>query len=123
MALTKSTSPSERELIELILTCADDKKADNPVALDLSQIDGPAAYFVICSGQSTPQLRAISEAIHKGCKDSFGIHAYGKEGSRESGWLILDYGSVLVHILSSEQRIRYSLEELWHDARVLDFSS
>ncbi|MEM6886194.1 MAG: ribosome silencing factor [Verrucomicrobiota bacterium] len=107
MSKTKSKQPSEIELIKHIIQCADDKKADDPVALDLTGIDGPAAYFVICSGQSNPQLRAISESIIEGCKESFHMQPYGKDGSRESGWLILDYGSLLVHILATEQRVRY----------------
>ncbi len=119
MPKAKSKQPSEIELIQHIIKCADDKKADNPVALDLTAIDGPASYFVICSGQSNPQLRAISESIIEGCKEEFKMQAYGKDGSRESGWLILDYGSVLVHVLATEQRVRYALEDLWHDAELM----
>jgi len=98
MSAAKSKHPSEIELIRHIIQCADDKKADNPIALDLTAIDGPASYFVICSGQSNPQLRAITDAIIEGCKEEYAIPSYGKDGSRESGWLILDYGSVLVHV-------------------------
>ncbi|MEM6599838.1 MAG: ribosome silencing factor [Verrucomicrobiota bacterium] len=117
MSDIQTTEPSENELIKRIIECAQDKKADNPLALDLTNIDGPASYFVICSGQSNPQLRAITDAIIEGCKESYGIQADGKDGSRESGWLILDYGSVLVHVLATEQRARYALEDLWHDAK------
>jgi len=116
----KPSEPSEFELIRHIIECADDKKADHPVALDLTGIDGPASYFVICSGQSNPQLRAISDSIIEGCKERFGLQSYGKDGKRESGWLILDYGSVLVHILATEQRTRYALEDLWHDAKTIN---
>lgn len=122
MAPKKDTSVSDTKLIATIVRCADDKKADNIIALDLTGIDGPASYFVICSGQSTPQLRAISDAIAEGCKETHSLKPYGKDGSRESGWLIVDYGSIMVHILSTEQRIRYALEDLWHDAKLLNVS-
>ncbi len=115
----KATVPSDLELITRIIKYADDKKAENPLALDLTAIDGPASYFVICSGLSSPQLRAITDGIIEGCQQEYGLKPYAKDGSRESGWLIIDYGSVLVHVLSAEQRIRYSLEDLWHDAQPL----
>jgi ribosome-associated protein len=111
-----STNVSDIDLITTIIRSADDKKADNPIALDLTHIDGPASYFVICSGQSSPQLRAIVDAIVEATGVTHHVKPSAKDGSRESGWMILDYGSIMVHILSSDQRIHYSLEDLWHDA-------
>jgi len=119
MAFKKNLNPSDLELITTIVSCAAEKKAENTAALDLTKIDGPASYFVICSGQSSPQLRAITDAIIEGCFDHHELKPSGKDGSRESGWLIIDYGSVLIHILSTEQRVRYALEDLWHDAKRL----
>ena len=95
---------------------ADDKKAESPIALDLREIEGPVSFFMICSGSSTPQLRAIADSIQKGVADEFGRQPLARDGSRESGWLILDFGHIMVHIFSQEKRLHYGLEDLWRDA-------
>lgn len=97
------------------MRCAGDKKAVDPISIDLRKVDGPASFFFVCSGESSPQLRAIADSIHEGVSEEHGIKPTGRDGDRESGWVVLDYGSVLVHILSAEKRAHYSLEELWKD--------
>jgi len=111
------SGPEDSQLIESLFHFADEKKAEDPVLLDLRHVDGPASYFFICSAHSTPQLRAISDSIEKGMKEIHNLKPFGRDGQRESGWLVLDYGSVLVHIFSAEIRSHYSLEDLWRDAR------
>ncbi len=72
-------------------------------------------YFVICEGKSERQLRAINDAILDELKKQE-VSIYHKEGTPESGWILLDYGNVIVHIFSPERRSYYQLEELWKEA-------
>jgi ribosome-associated protein len=107
---------------QIALDCkgwAEDKKAEDPLILDLSDLDGPAALFLICSGTSTPQLKAITASIEEGMKEDYGLKPYGRDGKRSSDWLVLDYGLLMVHVLSPQQRAFYQLEDLWQDAKVL----
>jgi ribosome-associated protein len=96
---------------------AEDKKAINPVILDLRKLNGPAEWFLICSAQSDPQLKAIADGIHKGMKEDEQGNAYGRDGSSASKWIVLDYGSILVHIMHEDLRGYYSIENLWNDAK------
>ncbi len=113
------TTVTDEILLQTLFDCAEEKKAEYPVGLDMRQLEGPAAYFFICSGLSSPQIRAISEAIHKGVLEKHGIRPTKSDGTRESGWMVLDFGSVMVHIFSKEKRELYTLEDLWRDADVI----
>ncbi|MEM9445047.1 MAG: ribosome silencing factor [Verrucomicrobiota bacterium] len=105
------------ELAKLCKKYAEDKKCLNPVILDLSELDGPALYFFICSGMADPHLKAISEEVHLRLKEEHQIKPYSKDGNMASQWMIVDYGDVLVHIMSEEKRNYYNLESLWKDAK------
>ncbi len=102
----------EKKLLDIIMTAAEDKKAINPVVLDVTRSGAFADYMVIISGDSSPQLKAISKEIELKVK-KFGIKGIVWEGDYESGWLIFDLGSILVHVMSDEERAFYNLEELW----------
>lgn len=93
-----------------------EKKAVDPVILDLRELLGPSEWFMICSGDSEPQLKAIANSIRAGMKDDHGISSFGSDGRTGSNWLVLDYGSILVHIMHRELRQYYELEDLWSDA-------
>ena len=77
-----------------------------------------ADYFVVCNGQSSRQLRAIAEGISESLKER-GERPLRTEGTPESGWLLMDFGSVIAHIFSPELRIYYALEKLWQEAPVV----
>ena len=87
--------------------------------LDLSGITIIADYFVIATGESERQLRAIAEEMLQQLKRDHGIVPLSTEGTAASGWLLLDYGSSVVHLFSEAQRRRYELEDLWSDARTV----
>ncbi len=91
------------------------KKAESLLVLDLQGISGIADYFVICCGNSTTQLRAIADAVEASLKAE-GFRVFHREGMPESGWLLLDYGDVVVHVFLPETRAFYALERLWGDA-------
>lgn len=95
---------------------ADDKKAENIRILDLRGLSPVNDYFVLCSAMSAPQLRAVRDHIEDEMKEQHKQRPLYRDGTYDSQWMILDYGNVMVHILSPEKREYYSLEELWGDA-------
>jgi len=74
-----------------------------------------ADYFVIASGQTVRQLEALFDSLNRGLADN-GVKPLGREGEADSGWVLLDYGSVVVHLFAPEERAYYDLEGLWHAA-------
>jgi ribosome-associated protein len=92
-----------------------DKQAEDLVVLDLQGISGVADFFLICSAQSTIRIAAIVEAIREALA-ARGIRQRHSEGVPESGWLLLDYGDVVMHVFLDETRQFYALERLWGDA-------
>ncbi|MBX7212465.1 MAG: ribosome silencing factor [Thermoflexales bacterium] len=103
----------------LIATAADDKKAENTLLLDLRKHSSVADYFVICSAASERQLDAVASHVRKTARASLGVSPRASEGSPESGWLLLDFGDVIVHVMTPRLRAFYGLETLWADAPVL----
>ncbi|MDD5260601.1 MAG: ribosome silencing factor [Methylacidiphilales bacterium] len=112
-------SLSDVKLAKICRDFALEKKALNPLILDLSKLNSPASFFLICSGESEPQLKAIADSILTGLKVQHGLRAAGHEGSSASQWIILDYGSLLVHVMHPEKRRYYNLENLWRDAKLV----
>jgi ribosome-associated protein len=88
------------------------------VLLDLKDVSLLADYFVICSAESTPQFKAIVDEVEKQAKAN-GVRQLRVEGKADSGWLLLDYGSVVVHVFDPELRDYYDLEGLWKQARLV----
>jgi len=107
------------EGIDLAKKCrefAENKKAHDPVILDLRAIEGPADFFLIVSGDSEPHLKAIAGEIERGVKEELQRRPFRVSGNSASQWIILDYGEVLVHVMNSDRRGFYRLEDLWGDA-------
>ena len=86
--------------------------------LDVRDLCSFTDYFVICAGESQRQLRTIHDEIEYNLKKT-GIMPHHHEGTLDSGWLLLDYGDVIVHIFGTEERDFYKLDELWRDAKTL----
>ena len=93
---------------------ASDRQASDILLLDVRKICSFADYFVICSSETNRHSEALKEVITKGLKEMGGqmLHA---EGDSSSGWVLLDYGDVIVHIFSRTEREYYQLDELWRD--------
>jgi ribosome-associated protein len=89
------------------------------VILDLTGITIFADYFVICSGESTTQVKAIADFIEHEFAEKE-IRPIGKEGMRHCHWVLLDYGDVIIHVFEKETRDYYSLEKLWMDAKTIE---
>ena len=95
-----------------------DKRAGDLVVLDVQRVSSVTDYFLICSGKSTTHLQTITDAIRGELKGE-GVQLRHAEGVAESGWILLDYGDVLMHVFLEETRAYYALERLWGDAPVL----
>lgn len=87
--------------------------------MDLTGLTIIADYFVIATGASERQLDAMTQDLRDRLKQEEGLSPLAVEGTAESGWMLLDYGSIVVHLFSEAQRDRYRLEELWRDARTV----
>lgn len=94
---------------------ASDKKAKDILMLDIRQRSTFAEFFVICSGETDRHLKAIVEEVHQAISEE-GETLLHQEGTIDSGWVLLDFGDVIVHVFSPQQREYYALEELWADA-------
>ena len=101
-----------------MVNAAADKKASDIVMLDLRPVALVADYFVLCDGQSSRQLRAISDAIAQSLKE-LGERPLRVEGKPDSGWMLLDFGAVVAHVFSPELRAYYDLEALWKEAPIV----
>ena len=95
-----------------------DKRAGDLVVLDVQRVSSVTDYFLICSGKSTTHLQTITDAIRGELKEE-GVQPRHAEGVAESGWVLLDYGDVLMHVFLEETRAYYALERLWGDAPVV----
>ena len=100
---------------------ADDNRGQDIVILDLRDMTTFFDYFVVVSGTSRRQLHAISEEIDHALEDGLGDRRIGIEGYRESRWILLDYGDVVIHIFEPETREYYDLENLWGHAKKVPF--
>ncbi|MBI2830700.1 MAG: ribosome silencing factor [Chloroflexi bacterium] len=100
------------EIARKAVEAASEKQAADVVLLDVHEVCSFTSYFVLCTGESEPQIKAIYEEIEQTLKKA-GVLPRHVEGTIESGWLLLDYGSVVVHIFSSTERQYYDLDGLW----------
>ena len=104
---------NSEELAAAIANFADDKKAQSIVELDLRGVVDYTDFFVICSGGSDRQVKAIHDGIHLGCKSEHAILPTRVEGLPRGQWVLMDYLDVIVHVFMPEVREYYSLERLW----------
>jgi ribosome-associated protein len=125
LAMTQSAVPgsailaSQKRSLELALAAAreaEDNRGQNVVVLDMRDQTSAFDYFVIATGTSNRQLRAMSDAIDDVLQKQFGHRRLGLEGYQETHWVLLDYGSVIIHLFDEATRDFYRLEDLWAGA-------
>ena len=116
MSEQPQTTLDGAELASVIEGYASDVKAQNVVELDLRGVLGYTDYFVICSGNTDRQTKAIHDRIHQGLKKEHGLLPRRVEGLSEARWILLDYLDVVVHVFTPEARDFYRLEQLWGEA-------
>jgi ribosome-associated protein len=107
------------EMARDIADYAADRKALDIVQLDLRGIIGYTDYFVICTGRSDRQSKAIHDGVHQGMKNEHGILPRRVEGLSQAHWILMDYLDVVVHVFTPETREYYRLEQLWGEAPAL----
>jgi ribosome-associated protein len=117
-----SALPSAERKVRRAARAAQDKKAVDLVVLDVRALSSVTDYFLVCSGRSTTHVQTIIDAIRDELKAA-GSRPLQGEGVAESGWVLLDYGDVLVHVFLDETRTYYALERLWGDAPALALES
>jgi ribosome-associated protein len=110
--------PVALALAHRIVDLAADKKASDIVLLDIHALTSVADYLVICSGGSERQLGAIAGGIIEVLKDE-DVQPIGREGGPSAHWALIDYGSVVVHVMAPPEREYYQLEQMWSDAPLL----
>jgi ribosome-associated protein len=117
--------PAQNDAISFAVEAADaadDKKATDLTILDVADVLAVVDLFLLATTSSDRQLKAVAEAIEERGREQ-GRRPLRREGRAESGWLLIDFGDVVCHLFSSEQRDFYSLERLWADAPRIDPSS
>lgn len=103
------------DVAKTIVDVAADKKASDVTLIDIRELSVLADYFVICTGANRRQIQAIASAIDDKMTELH-VNTRGREGNAEGGWVLLDYGDVIVHIFGPMEREFYRLERLWSEA-------
>ncbi|MEW6404738.1 MAG: ribosome silencing factor [Chloroflexota bacterium] len=106
------------ELAREIVNALEDKKGEEIVLIDLQKIVSFTDYFVVCTGTSDRMLDALADAVLEDMRKKHRKKGK-KEGLARDGWLVVDFGDVVVHLFSPDQREFYRLEELWSEGKVL----
>jgi len=115
--------PEDDELAPLVRTiakAADMRKAENIIAMRISKISAVCTFVLICTGNSRPQNQAIAAAIQNDVRDIFGEDVALKgngvpEGTADSGWILLDFGDIMVHVMTPKSRLFYDIEGQWRE--------
>lgn len=104
------------ELARHVVDVVEDRKAEDIVLLDLRPDTVIADFFVIANGNSERQLRALMDYVKEDVKENLSQLPFSMVGTPESGWIVLDYGDVVVHLFSADQRDYYDIEGLWSNS-------
>ncbi len=111
---------TSKELVESIVKVLDDKKAEDIAALETTSLTVVSDYFVIATGNSSTHVKSLADDVEYELQ-KLGVEPDHIEG-RATGWILLDYGAVLVHVFTRDTRDYYNLEHLWADAERVDIS-
>ncbi|MHB9031649.1 MAG: ribosome silencing factor [Anaerolineae bacterium] len=115
----RSTQLEESEIARKMVDLISGKMGSDIVLLDLTGITIIADYFIIATADSDRQLKAIADELQEKLKAENQLVVLMVEGTPSSGWILLDYGNIVVHLFSEAMRSRYQLEQLWQDAKTL----
>ncbi len=105
-------------MIKDIIEAIQDRKGHDITILDMTKVDGaPTGQFIICTGKSTTQVSSIADNVREEVQKKTGEKPINYDGYRNSQWIVIDYGDMMVHVFLPETRAFYRLEDLWHDAK------
>jgi len=123
-SVVKSIEKKDDSMNHLIIDAIQDIKGKNIVKLDLRSLDdAPADFFIICEGDSSTQIKAISENIGRKIKEKTGLNPNHTEGLDGAKWVLVDYFDTVVHVFYPETRAFYEIEELWGDANITQYEN
>ncbi len=114
----RSTSTPARLIASQAVDAVLSKKAHDVTVMDMREVSGVADYFVVCTGDSDLQIRAIADAVRDQVRDRFDERPWHTEGYDHMQWVLVDFVDVVVHVFNAEKRAFYALERLWGDAPV-----
>ena len=109
----------EKEMVRIACKALDDKKAEDIKVIDIHEVSVIADYFVIASASNQNQVQAMVDNADE-MLDRAGYEAKQIEGTRNSSWVLMDYGDMIIHIFDEENRLFYDLERIWRDGKILD---
>ena len=112
---------TSKELTKLAVAALEDRKAEDVTVIDISEISPIADYFIIANGTNQNQLQAMRDAADEALYKA-GVKVQQIEGNQSSTWILMDYGDIIIHIFSKEDRLFYDLERTWSDGKVVDVS-
>ena len=110
-----------KELAKIAVNALEDRKAEDVTVIDISEISPIADYFIIASGNNRNQVQAMAD----NAEEALGRAGYEPkqiEGTRNSNWILMDYGDLIIHVFDEENRLFYDLERIWRDGKELDVS-
>ncbi len=110
------------ELVKKAYQALEDKKAEDIHVLDIRQISILADYFIIASGANKNQIQAMIDNVEEEL-GKCGCHPRQVEGYDTAGWILMDYGDIIIHVFSEEDRLFYDLERIWRDGKLVDINS
>ena len=117
-----STVSTEKMMAQIACKAIDDKKGQDIKVIDIHNVSVIADYFVIASGTNSNQVQAIVDNVEEQLGRA-GFQAKQIEGNRNSSWILMDYGDVIVHVFDEENRLFYDLERIWRDGKVLEMDA
>lgn len=113
--------PTSQQIFEISVKALDSKRAEDIKVIGIRDLTVIADYFVIANGTSTTQTKALADEVEYKLKEN-GLIPLRIEGYQSANWIVLDYGSVVVHVFYKETRQFYNLERLWSDGEQIDIS-
>lgn len=117
-----STVSTEKMMAQIACKAIDDKKGQDIKIIDIHNVSVIADYFVIASGTNSNQVQAIVDNVEEQLGRA-GFEAKQIEGNRNSSWILMDYGDVIVHVFDEENRLFYDLERIWRDGKFLEMDA
>lgn len=109
----------EKEMTKIALKALDDKMAMDVKVIDINQVSVLADYFIIASGSNQNQVQAMVDNVEE-MMTKAGYEPKQIEGTKNSSWILMDYGDLIIHVFDEENRLFYDLERIWRDGKVLE---
>ena len=120
MKTTTNIKEAFKDATDMAIDAAEELQASDIMLLDIRMYQTFADYFIILTADSTRQMRAVSESIHRSLKTQ-GTRLYSREGDHHSGWVLLDYGYLVIHLFSPEDREYFDLRGAWPEGKIVKF--